>query len=175
MKKILILDEFFHNADDLRTIALSTSFNDATKISYDVGWRGFRTNEIRGFNNNVLNDCCQKIRNHLSNFFNYDINEDDYMSANFYFHIALSETKNTLLNFDVNKFHMDDATYAGIVYLSPNPPSETGTSIIIENQINDVENKYNRLVAYPSDYVHAPTDLFGSSIETGRLTLSFFI
>ena len=65
--------------------------------------------------------------------------------------------------------------YKRQVYLSPNPPPKTGTTIIINNQNKDIENKFNRLVAYPSSLTHAPSDLFGDTMETGRLTISFFV
>ena len=172
MEKILIQDNFFDNAEDLRDLALSTRFFSAEEKNYDVGWRGYRTNELRDLDKNVLEVSCQKIRDEIIKFFNLKINQDD---GNFYFHIALSHTKNSLEDFDTSKFHTDDSRFAGIVYLSPNPPMKTGTTIIIDNQNKDIENKFNRLVAYPSTYVHAPTDLFGDTMESGRLTLSFFI
>ena len=172
MEKILIQDNFFDNAEDLRDLALSTRFFSAEEKNYDVGWRGYRTNELRDLDKNVIEVSCQKIRDELIKFFNLKINHDD---GNFYFHVALSHTKNTLEDFDTSKFHTDDSRFAGIVYLSLNPPPKTGTTIIIDNQNKDIENKFNKLVAYPSTYVHAPTDLFGDTMESGRLTLSFFI
>ena len=78
-----------------------------------------------------------------------------------------------LEDFDTNKFHTDDSKFAGIVYLSPNPPSNSGTTIIIDNVDNKVDNNFNRLAAYPSSLIHAPTDLFGDIMETGRLTFHF--
>ena len=172
MEKILIQDNFFDNAGDLRDLALSTRFFSAEEKNYDVGWRGYRTNEMRDLDNNVLDVSCQKIRDQLIKFFDLTIDKDE---GNFYFHIALSHTKNTLEDFDTNKFHTDDSKFAGIVYLSPNPPPKTGTTIIINNQEKDIENKFNRLVAYPSSLTHAPSDLFGDTMETGRLTISFFV
>ena len=172
MEKIFIKDNFFDNAEDLRDLALSTRFFSAEEKNYDVGWRGYRTNELRDLDKNELEVSCQKIRDELIKFFDLKIDKDE---GNFYFHIALSHTKNTLEDFETSKFHTDDSRFAGIVYLSPNPPPKTGTTIIIDNQNEDIDNKFNRLVAYPSTYVHAPTDLFGDTMESGRLTLSFFI
>ena len=172
MKKILIKDNFFDNVNDLRDLALSTRFFSAEEYNYDVGWRGYRTNEMRDLDKNILKVSCRKIKNELIKFYNLEIGEDE---GNFYFHITLTDTKNTLENFDTNKFHTDDSRFAGIVYLSPNPPPKTGTTIIINNQNKDIENKFNRLVAYPSSLIHAPSDLYGNTMETGRLTLSFFI
>ena len=172
MKEILIKDNFFDNANELRDLALSTRFFSAEEYNYDVGWRGYRTNEMRELDKNILEVASQQIKDELINFFNVEIIDHD---CGFYFHIALTDTKNTLENFDTNKFHTDDSRFAGIVYLSPNPPPKTGTTVIINNENKDIENKFNRLVAYPSSLTHAPSDLFGNTMETGRLTLSFFI
>ena len=172
MKKILIKDNFFDNAEDLRNLALSTRFFSAEEHNYDVGWRGYRTDELKTFNHKTLDQSCQKIKKILSSFFNLTLSEYD---GNFYFHIALDKTRYTLIDFDNSKFHTDNSIFAGIVYLNPNPPSNSGTTIIIDNVDNEVYNKFNRLVAYPASLIHAPTDLFGDTMESGRLTLSFFI
>ena len=39
----------------------------------------------------------------------------------------------------------------------------------------NVKNVYNRLVAYRSDQIHAPSNLFGEVPEDGRMTFTFFI
>ena len=38
MEKILIQDNFFDNAEDLRDLALSTRFFSAEEKNYEVGW-----------------------------------------------------------------------------------------------------------------------------------------
>ena len=50
-----------------------------------------------------------------------------------------------------------------------------GTKHGIENKIVNVRNRYNRLLAYPAHFAHAPTDLFGEDFYTGRMTLTFFM
>ena len=39
----------------------------------------------------------------------------------------------------------------------------------------NVENIYNRLVAYDGFNTHAPSKVFGNDLNTNRLTLTFFI
>ena len=172
MKFVYTKDNYFDNAEELRDLALSTRFYTPEEMDYDVGWRGYRTDELRELKNDMLEVSCQKIRDELMRLYQFEIDKEE---GNFYFHIALTNTKTTLEDFDLSKFHTDNSRYAGIVYLNPNPPPKTGTTIIINNKNNDIENKFNRLVAYPSSFVHAPSDLFGNTMETGRLTLSFFI
>ena len=94
-----------------------------------------------------------------------------------HFHLSHKGTKKTLPDFENKKYHFDECEYAGVVYLKPSPPKGTGTSILdgARNKIESVDNKYNRLIAYPAHHIHAPTDLFGNDFNTGRLTFTFFM
>ena len=61
MSRILILDNFFDNAEDLREFALSSRFFSHEEMSHKVGWRGFRTDELSGSSNYLIFRTCQKI------------------------------------------------------------------------------------------------------------------
>ena len=65
--------------------------------------------------------------------------------------------------------------YAGVLYLTPNPPSESGTTIFEKGKQVDVENKYNRLIAYDGTQKHGATNFFGDNRSNGRMTFTFFI
>jgi hypothetical protein len=69
--------------------------------------------------------------------------------------------------------HIDpDACYAGVVYLSPNAPLNSGT--IVDGKL--VENKFNRLVLYRANIIHSPSSHpFGMTVDDSRLTLNLFI
>ena len=170
MEKLVIKDNFFNNPDEIREIALCTSYNTPEQLSKKVGWKGFRSNELRILNNSILNKAGEYLKKHLNDKF-----EMDNLNVYSYFHISLNSTKDTLVNFEKDKWHCDFSKYAGIIYLSPNPPKDTGTTIIIDDAPLKVENYYNRMMAYPAHYYHAPTDLFGDDNKSGRLTLTFFI
>jgi hypothetical protein len=102
--------------------------------------------------------------------------------------------------------HQDnDVDLAAILYLSPNAPPTSGTSLFRCNdyrawqnldiktmmQINRVEakdlydnlftpidtfgNVYNRLVMYRGDEFHKSNDYFGKGKDDGRLTQVFFL
>lgn len=172
MRFVYTKDNYFDNAEELRNLALSTRFYTPEEMDHDVGWRGYRTDELRELKNDMLEFSCQKIRDELMKLYQFEIDEEE---GNFYFHITLNNTKTTLDDFHSDKFHTDTSRYAGVIYLYPDPPPKTGTTIIINNQDNHIENKFNRFVTYPAYYTHAPRDLFGDDMETGRLTLSFFI
>lgn len=92
------------------------------------------------------------------------------------FHITTEKTRDSYPNFWQDRFHKDQhSPIAGVVYLSPDPPKNAGTSILDgkNNQFVNVENKYNRLVAYDGFRIHALSDVFGTSKETGRMTFTF--
>ena len=169
---MLIQDNFLDSADKVRELALSLDFKSSEDYTVDVGWRGSRTDELYLYNNDFLLECDEKILNFVSEFYNlkgYGITS--------YFHLSYKRTKKTLPDYENKKYHFDPASHAGIIYLTPNPPQGTGTSILdgSKNEIISTENVYNRLVAYPAHYIHAPSDLFGDTKEDGRMTLTFFI
>ena len=80
-------------------------------------------------------------------------------------------------NIGIGNIHIDDeASYAGVLYLTPNPPADSGTSFYNESNIEThyLENIYNRLVIYPSHKSHSLKNAFGDAINNGRLTFTFF-
>ena len=96
--------------------------------------------------------------------------------------------------------HYDESEWSAVLYLSPNPPAGTGTTIWKDYEsgiydidswreifgdrntneaswvpINQLQNKYNRLVLYPSKFMHSATKSgFGNNMENSRLTQVFF-
>ena len=167
--KLLVKDNFFENIEDIRDRALSSTFYGYEDLSFEVGWRGYRTKEFDSLGDSLLDHCESMILKEVGEFF--DIKN---FSITTYFHISYSKTKETLEDFESMKFHSDVTEYAGILYLNPNPVREVGTAIIGDETIH-IENVYNRLVCYPGSYIHAPTDLFGDTIENGRMVITFFI
>lgn len=188
---ILIKDNYFENPDYMRELGLS---NSTYRINNDLhgpgGWKGKRTKPFRLENSTCI--CCDQLVVHESsvkkfiskqskeildlctNYYNLD---DDLLITS-YFHITTRETENSLMNFSRDKFHLDnDSIVAGVVYLTPDAPSTAGTSILDanKNQFVNVENKYNRLIAYEASVIHGISELFGNSDDTGRLTFTFFI
>jgi hypothetical protein len=100
-------------------------------------------------------------------------------------------------------YHCDTQQYAGVLYLTPNAPAQTGTQLFrsrITNlmqpplgsnefkrtfaggfldrsnfeMIDSVGNVYNRLILFDSATIHAATEYFGTTKENGRLFQLFF-
>lgn len=189
--RILIKDNYFNNPDQLRHIALSIESWKIDNEAYGPpsGWRGQRSLILSKLNNTLLNRCEQDIFNLCYNFFNlenftyksappeYRQPTSEFMITS-YFHITTEETRGAFADFWQDRFHKDPNTsVAGVVYLSPDAPLKAGTSVFDgeNNQMVNVENKYNRLVAYPGSKIHGLSDVFGDTVEMGRLTYTFFI
>lgn len=185
----LIVDNFFDDPDEIRKIALSRYYRYSG--NNNGGWKGERTFPLRDYGSTC--PCCQqeinsnfqseqnfliekseKIFNACKEHYNID---DENITITSYFHITTEDTKNSMQYFAQEKFHQDSCLLAGVVYLTPDAPLDAGTSILYaeENKFVNIENKYNRLVAYESHRIHALSDSFGTSKETGRLTFTFFI
>lgn len=180
---IIVKDNFFDNPHQIRKTAFSIEYEEPRIIDHRIfgsnaitfldNWRGFR-HWIKYSENNSEHT---KIFNLICD--NYSLNKEEYI-LKLCFHYYTEDTKSTCLpSFEEYKFHRDSDTcvYAGLIYLYPNPPEKSGTTIIDEvlNEKIDIENVYNRFICYPSNLLHGPTDLFGDNISNGRLTLIFFL
>ena len=185
--KILIKDNYFEDPDSIRQIGLSIEKYrvDNTLTNNPFGWRGQRTYPLRGLKNKELDKHAQDIfdlcydyfdlENHVVPYLNRKIED---LSITTYFHITTEETRGAFPDFWQDRFHKDfETAAAGVVYLTPNAPLKAGTSVLncSENQFINIENVYNRLVAYEGTRIHALSDVFGDSKETGRMTFTFFI
>jgi len=76
--------------------------------------------------------------------------------------------------------HKDETDWAGILYLTPDAPVESGTGIYRKNAdnwqlITSIGNIYNRLALYNGRLYHRSiVPGFGNCVKTGRLTQVFF-
>lgn len=77
--------------------------------------------------------------------------------------------------------HVDESKWAGVLYLTPDAPYESGTGFYEQTGDDEYElvtavgNKYNRLVLYKGDLLHRSImSGFGNTPDTGRLTQVFF-
>ena len=158
---MIVIDNFLEDPDRIREEGLELGYTKAQPNS--PGWKGFRclhTNmvdlELIELIRNKLNEMDPKfIGSNLRCFFHYTLNED------------MSNTIHTDGIFD----------YAGVLYLTPNPPPNSGTAFYDDNneEIDYVENVYNRLTIYPATIPHSIKESFGDSINNGRLVYTVFL
>ena len=175
LKDIIVIDDIFDIPENISSRALSYQYFNADLHPENTNgkkmyYSGFRTESLHlidvDFYTLVNNTILEKIFSK-----SIDLNETNcsyrYAGQTF-FHYMTKENK-----FDKSWFHTDPAIYAGLIYLNTNPPENTGTIIKVDGKQNIIENKYNRLVLYRSDYSHSAQNGFGDNIIDGRLTLTF--
>jgi hypothetical protein len=157
----ILIDNFLENPDLIRNIALSKDYDKSNK---ETGWKGYRifidNDELIYFIKNKLIDIDDKFKN---------------ITLEVFFHYTLDDTKNET-NFEKNRLHKDKTLWAGVIYLTPNPPKNSGTTLHDDNgKLEDIiDNVYNRFIFYNGNVIHGLQDTFGDNINNGRLTITMF-
>ena len=175
----VVVDQFYENPDKIREFALQQTFLE--NAEYHKGKRAidpsFRFPELKIQFEKILGKP-------IKNWDTYEVNGC--------FQYCTAEDKAV--------YHVDIQSYAGIIYLTPNSPPQTGTSfyrskttkkmkpdkdenIVFKNGYYDstqfelvdtVGNMYNRLILFDSKMIHAAPVYFGNNMENGRLFQLFF-
>jgi hypothetical protein len=168
--RALQCDNFFENPNLIRECALAQQYREPTT---DENWIGLRTEpldaEIGGID--IEKYILNTIRHHLPN-----IPELDMFWV---FHLLPESVRGDMGDeFEYLQSHTDNETvhFAGVVYLSPEPKPNSGTSFFedVNTKLATIDNVYNRFIFYPADIIHSPTNPFGETNEDSRLTLTFF-
>jgi hypothetical protein len=176
---IVVVDNFYENVDSIRKIALSQNYD-----YHSAYHKGKRTNDVFRF---------EGLKESFENILNCKIKNWEKYGINGCFQICVGG--------DQLVYHFDNQEYAGIIFLTPDPPPQTGTSfyrsrhtkkmkcyendenIVFKNGYLDstefelvdvVGNIYNRLVLFDSKMFHAASNYFGTDLENGRLFQLFF-
>jgi hypothetical protein len=175
----VVVDDFYKNPDQVRSFALKQDF-----YFHPDNHKGKRTDIVYRFNG--LKENFESILGvKIKNWENYGVN------GCFQYCIAGDQLV----------YHYDIQEYAGILFLTPDAPPNTGTSFYrskytkkrkIEQQdipitfkngfldstefdlVDVVGNVYNRLVLFDAQMIHAASTYFGNNIENGRLFQLFF-
>ena len=173
---IIIVDDFYANPDEIRKMALQEEFN--VKGNYPGNrTKSFATEELKNRFEMIIG---KKITYWISN----------YNGAYQY------TTQN-----DKSWIHRDKTDYSAIIYLSPNPPANSGTILYKHKNLgkqkssNDAEeylmnndgnnddlweqtdiigNKYNRCILFDGKCSHKSNIYFGNDKFDGRLFQTFF-
>jgi len=175
----ITVDNFYKNPDEVRDFALKQLY--AEHKDYHKGKRTDKLFKFDGLKERFENLLGKKIRNwdtHGTNgCFQYCIGGDQLV------------------------YHNDFQTYAGLIYLTPDAPPQSGTTfyrskhtkkmkiedgesnIVFQNGFLDptqfdvvdvIGNVYNRLVLFDAQFIHAASCYFGNNISNGRLFQLFF-
>jgi hypothetical protein len=171
--QLVVVDNFFSQEQ------LNEVLNDAASCDYWIAnehpyrpqggilnWDGIRSRSLLDINkerySSIISDAITKSVNQSfgDNPSKFSFN----WKCRIYFHKLNEEYKDSWAHRDL------DTIFAGVIYLNENPPANTGTTIITQSGIQQVENMFNRLVMYNGNNPHYATNGFKD-----RLTITFFI
>lgn len=175
---VIVVDDFYTEPDKVREFALQQEFKEHQEYH-----RGTRTDAVFRFPG--IKEKFEKILGRQIVNWEYGVNGC--------FQICVST--------DPIVYHCDIQKYAAVIYLTPNAPIQGGTnilqsihtkerkcygedgSIVFRNGFYDstefevldkIGNKFNRLVMWDAQCLHAASAYFGNSVENGRLFQIFF-
>lgn len=176
----IVVDNFFKNPDEVRNFALKQEFN------YHKDYHKGKRTEIP-FKFSGIKESFEKIIGRKI------INWDNY-GANGVFQICVAG--------DQLVYHTDIQQYAAIIFLTPDAPPQTGTTLYrskytkkmkVDNDneslfvfkngyldstefdvVDVIGNVYNRLILFDAKYIHAASEYFGNNDTNGRLFQIFF-
>jgi len=151
----IIVDQFLDNPDTVRESVLKIDFNSSGKFP------GLRSDSADVEYQSMIK---KKITDIFNREFIYRKDRDCFR-----FQLCLDG--------DSTWIHKDDTDWAGVLYLTPNAPINSGTGIFDSdnNLITMVGNLYNRAVFYRGTLYHRSVlPGFGKTLKDGRLTQVFF-
>ena len=182
---LIVLDDFYPDPYAIRAYALAQEFE--VKGNYPGTRTGYQleTDPSMGLFGNIKKRFEEILGKPITYW------PDGYNSA---FQSAVESDKSWL--------HRDKTEWSGIVFLSPNPPPDSGTKFYkhiatdkecsngdetLESRLNEdtykpeawelidtVGNRFNRIVFFKGLRTHTSANYFGSSKETSRLFQMFF-
>lgn len=182
--KIIVIDNFYENPIEVRTMALKQEF---MKHDHHPGTRtiSFATLEHKAIFQNIL-------RPFGGNIVDFKLSGDN-------------GSFQSTTSLDSSWIHIDGSisSWAAIVYLTPEAPLSSGTGFFQFNDgamddndqtylnnskilkysnkdltkwklVDNVGNIFNRIIFYRSDNFHMSLDYFGNTLHDGRLFQVFF-
>lgn len=171
MKDLIIIDNIFDDPDSILNYALNEKYYDSENHPHSknsiLHWKGMRTSLINESNPSFFNKNISAI---INKFINVKTSCEIHLEAEMYFHYM-----NKSFSYNESWLHKDSKCYiAGVVYLNKTPSENSGTIIIKQDEKVIVENVFNRLVLYNSQFLHSPLNGFGDILENSRLTMTLF-
>jgi len=171
MTSFVCIDNFLPYPNVVRSWALQQQYFTSKEMNSlfntNNNWQGKRTTVIHDLDNQYANVVLSRIQELCHRYF-YLPEKQQIRSA---FQITNKHDGNSWIHKDY------DVQIAGVLYLTPNPEANSGTTFYDEdeNPVDCIENVYNRLILYQSNIKHKSTNYFGETKEDCRLTQVFFI
>ena len=133
---VTVISDFYENPDEIRKYALAQKYiycHEMKDIEYV--FPGSRTKELRDLSQSLYEKVCKKL---ISVF---HISEHDVMrwQINTSFQIVEAEYAHGLIHQDQN------TVFAGVLYLTPDAPLDSGTSLFRKNASYDEEIYWKKI------------------------------
>jgi hypothetical protein len=189
LPNLIVVDNFFENPDFIRDSALNLPYD------FIADYPGMRTQGVCQKQSLELKEKFERILNlSISRWDMFDGDKKKHMNT--CYQVCLAEDRTWI--------HHDYTTWAGIVYLTPDPDINSGTGFFKHKETGishwskddpstdfnttsdmydldkweltaEVKNIYNRLIIYKANQYHrSMVPGFGNNYVTGRLTQVFF-
>lgn len=124
----ICVDNFFDDPDAVRNLALSLEY----KSTSNIPWPGKRSRPINQISPVYFDQFCKKL---MSLSFNLKKEQDLSWRVETYFQMIEPDQYEHI---NQGWVHIDDSTYAGLVYLNPSISADCGTSIFKPKSIGTV-------------------------------------
>lgn len=167
----------FDNPDEIIEFARHQEY--LTKENHDTlqktFYSGLRTRALsvineqmyHHINNQIFTKCIEQLYPDTSNKILYGF----AFETSTFFHLLTEDNQ-----FEESWTHQDpDCIWAGVIYLNKNPKPNSGTIVYRNGEKVVVDNEFNKLVLYSPTYDHASQSGFGTNLDDGRLTITFFV
>lgn len=178
LPSFIVIDNFYKDPMSVRNLALEQDFQADTRYFKGKRTKNFRFNGLKERFEHLLN---RKI-----------INWEKY-GTNGCFQYCVAE--------DLHVYHCDKQQYAGVLFLTPDAPIDSGTQFFRSKHtkkmkvspgeydmvfakgyydstefesVDTVGNVFNRIVLFDSQMIHAAPTYFGTKKEDARLFQLFF-
>jgi hypothetical protein len=198
VRDVVVIDNFYEDPDAVRAYALGLEY-----VEYSPRWHAsaleVEDNALRGRGVRLASAA---LRGRLEQILRCTIDEDSWETAgdgwNGAFHYKtggiLKRFGSSIHNHVGRDADLRPGGWSGLVYLSPDPPAWSGTSLWLHRktgrcwtteskyQMNfddfelvfESDNRYNRLVLFQGSVFHLAHDGFGSRLGNARLFQTFF-
>jgi len=133
---ITVINDFYLNPLDIRAFALKQKFSFRHEITENIPvYPGSRTQDLFNLDENLYHKICEKFTSVFHNFKHDQIR----------WSIATS-FQSVTEEYEFGIIHQDtDTVFAGVLFLTPEAPLNSGTSLFKENKYFNKENYINAL------------------------------
>ncbi len=177
MNQYIIIDNFLNDPHDVRKCrALILPFWKKCDHPFPdslADFGGYRTEYLHSLDSELYQEVKNKIISSINILTNFKANIIDIKT-----HYSFQYTDKT---FKLPQWHLDtqppsefSEVIAGVIYLNPNPPRNSGTILKIDGKKKVIENKFNRLLLYNGNVEHTLHRSFGKTKDDSRLILNTF-